>query len=547
MLSKPVSIITLGMNAYFKKPRPDAWRLKDLIDLEYFLKQDAGGKSQAPVTVHPDRERFLAYSRTHTPPYSRRELILFWLSGRREDDIKTNGGLSRLPGDGFAEAYRLATALLLVISLASGWAIAWPLLSYQGVAPINIFTLLWVFLLPQAVLLLMLGLVVFLRKTGLMSPIQSVYPLLTALIRRTALRLKSAALRSLPPDKLAPFQSAQGLIGRQSALYGAAFQWPVFVLAQTVMLGYNIGLLTATLVKLSITDLAFGWQSTLVSDPALVHRIISAFATPWSFMPSAFPSLSQVAGSKIILKEGAARLATGDLVSWWPFLCFSLLFYGLLPRLALLLVGILCRERAMRRIDFSSSECDRLMQRMLAPVMAAEARPYIPLQTPPATQSAEDRIPPPIEEPGGGALGKALALIPEDMAGRCPPDAFKDRIQEVLGLEMARWMACEMDADVDMAKVGTALSEMVEAGHEPSALRILVLQEAWQPPIRETLSWLTALRRTIGNTTGVIIGLVGKPAANAALTSPDDTSRMIWEQAANRLGDPFLRTEPLGG
>jgi hypothetical protein len=79
------------------------------------------------------------------------------------------------------------------------------------------------------------------------------------------------------------------------------------------------------------------------------------------------------------------------------------------------------------------------------------------------------------------------------------------------------------------------------------SLRVVVLQEAWQPPIKETISWIKDLRAAAGGTLGMVIFLVGKPGRETFLTPPSEVDRKVWEQAVNTLKDPYLRIEALQG
>ena len=46
---------------------------------------------------------------------------------------------------------------------------------------------------------------------------------------------------------------------------------------------------------------------------------------------------------------------------------------------------------------------------------------------------------------------------------------------------------------------------------------------------------------------GMVIALVGKPGRDTVFTPPSNMDRMIWEQAINSLGDPYIRVESFGG
>ncbi|MBW1718378.1 MAG: DUF2868 domain-containing protein [Deltaproteobacteria bacterium] len=120
-----------------------------------------------------------------------------------------------------------------------------------------------------------------------------------------------------------------GLVKGKRQVYGSLFYWPVFMLAQIFMIGFNLGVLAATLLKVTGADIAFGWQSTVQVSTEWVFELVRAVALPWSwFVPAeiAYPSLSRITGSHMVLKDGIYSLATEDLVSWWPFLCLAVFF-----------------------------------------------------------------------------------------------------------------------------------------------------------------------------------------------------------------------------
>ena len=112
------------------------------------------------------------------------------------------------------------------------------------------------------------------------------------------------------------------LIGsiQQRRELAALLLWPAFILVQMGGIGFNLGVLGATLSKVVFSDMAFAWQSTLQLSPELVAELVRWIALPWSWIvPQAYPSLEQIQGSQMVLKEGVAHLATANLVAWWPF------------------------------------------------------------------------------------------------------------------------------------------------------------------------------------------------------------------------------------
>jgi len=118
--------------------------------------------------------------------------------------------------------------------------------------------------------------------------------------------------------------------------------------------------------------MAFGWQSTLMTASDRIHGALAVISLPWSWFvpqPLAHPSLEQIEGSSILLKEGIATLATKDLVSWWPFLCLGIFFYAVLPRFMLIMVSFLAQRRAVGEFDFERPRFKKLLVRMKSPIM----------------------------------------------------------------------------------------------------------------------------------------------------------------------------------
>jgi len=522
------------------------WQARDLIDLEYFLDQaqtsaEVSNTGSSADALSPERKIYLAYEKSHTPPFARRDLLKYWLDEKR----KTAGTGEDQPGQAYSETLGLVRSLMILVAFLSGASLAWSVLSYSGTAPINIFTCIWILIVPQFILLAILGISMAASRLGLPLPFKGLYPLLSSLILRLVRRIKKSGETFLPGKQRTRIYSMAGFIGRQKTMYGPVFFWPVFIIAQTFGVCFNLGLLFATMLKLAITDLAFGWQSTLSPDPETVYRLVDAFSLPWSWAASAHPTIEQIQGSQMILKDGMIHLSTPNLVSWWPFLCFSILFYGLLPRLILLTTGLLQQRRALGRISFSTSACDRLIQRMRSPQIRSAGQKFSSARSEKTFTSGSDQMMIPAAiKPDVADLDPAVILIPDEIDGQFNDADLKERIAHILGLKLISRVRIDMDQPKDMAALDAAVSR---TGMSLDATRVVILVEAWQPPIRESLSWLSGLRNAVLKDTGIIVALIGKPAGRMFFTSPDDTDRVIWEQAVKAMGDPFIRVENLGG
>ncbi|MCI5158862.1 MAG: DUF2868 domain-containing protein [Candidatus Electrothrix sp. AUS1_2] len=342
---------------------------------------------------------------------------------------------------------------------------------------------------------------------------------------------------------------------------------------------FNVGVLAATLFKVIGADVAFGWQSTLQITPASVHELVQWIALPWSWLPDNFiPTLRQIEGSRLVLKEGIYLLENTDLTSWWPFLCLSVLCYGLLPRLLLLLIVSMQQRRNLAELDFRQGYFRQTLHRMrtprvstaarrestgtgsAAPLSALSALPDTPVAEKPAHQdiTQEQREP----ESGGESPESAaippqpdtdtpspplshfsplIALIPDEILPDCPLKELEQQIRDRLGYTLTQHLpfwTLENTEEEELAQLKKALDEQ-ESGD------VLVLLEAWQPPIEELFSWLGQLRRTIGPEPIILAALIGKPQreknADTILTPVQPQHLHIWQQKTAMLGDPGLQ------
>jgi len=524
------------------------WQIKDLIDLEYFLGKKFGETAGQADTdgMAFDRNAYQSFPGRDTwkdTPIFRRRLVRHWLEERRALEKRNTGAATLLPGDAYAEAMRTIRLLFAGMALLLGAGVTTGLLSYSGREPVNVFTCLWVLLVPQALLLIALFVSATAHRIKIAGSFKLVYPLLTAFFRFLIRKIGRFAGRRMDADTSNRLREVFALLGKTKTIYGSVFFWPVFLLAQLFGLFYNAGVLGAFFLKVTITDLAFGWQTTLRVAPESILRFVEVIAVPWSWLlspPLAHPSLEQIAGSKMILKDGIFHLATGDLVSWWPFIFLAVLFYGFLPRLLLAAAGYILKRRALSAITFNHGDCDRLVMRMKTPRIETKSAPY-------RMASAGSR-PGPLSDAGAGEKGAgetpAIVVIPEEIHDQVNGAWLHQYLGASLGMHPAAVIPASMDAASDARMLRQAL---LEKGDSSFSTRIVVIQEAWQPPIRENMAWIKALRSAAGGTAGMVIALLGQPGADRIPGPPSEMDRKIWSQAVALMKDPYMRTEPIGG
>ncbi len=519
------------------------WTLGDIIDLEYLLEQDKRCQEEDRLQQR-DRDLYLdhvaprltsAIDKEKSPRAFHSILVRLWLSL-----IRKNNGI--FPGKLCDEGFRLLRTAFFVGGIAMGLALSLSLFSYTGRLPLNISYFLGLTLVPQTLLLFItLGyLIVMVTRPGKGFGF-GLYPLLGLLVERAVKRLHQRAMDRLSPEKQGALASALGVLRRSRKTYGLLFFWPLFILMQLFGVGFNMGVIATLLGRVAFFDTAFGWQSTLALGHGLVFKAVSFVALPWSWaFPEGigFPSIAQIEGTRLILKDGIYNLATQDLVSWWPFLCLSVVFYGLLPRLALLSWGAAAQARALNGQGFDRWELKKLVNRLVTPIVSTE-----PLT--PQAQVPESREPAaPREKAAEDLSDRFLALVHDDIYDdACHGDGFKTIVRQSMNCYVGDIMRIGLDFSQEIDAMGAVLDPTGPEQEAPVS-GILLLQEAWLPPIREILDFIAHIRRVSG-TMPLVVVLIGKPGPDTIFTATDPRDREIWNMKINSLGDPLVHVETL--
>jgi hypothetical protein len=165
------------------------------------------------------------------------------------------------------------------------------------------------------------------------------------------------------------------LLSRRS-LYQRVERHLLFRHVQIAAAWFNLGALAVLLVEVTVTDLAFGWSTTLQLGPERFYQLCERLSVPWSrWLPEAIPSLDLVQATQYFRLEGAyvgaaegARIADPALSGqWWPFLAACLFFYGLLPRVVLAAWGALMVSFGLRTVRLDTPDITRLVARLTTP------------------------------------------------------------------------------------------------------------------------------------------------------------------------------------
>ena len=522
------------------------WKIKDIIDLEYFFHIDEhnGNEVQEKNLAQRDRKIWLEHIQpleSKAQPVSQTETIMLWLKYRRDMEKNLQGAEPVLPGDVFDEIYRLLIYVFMISGCMTGAGLAFSFLTYTGTAPLNVSVYLGGLVFTQLILLTFLGIffMICLVNHSFLSK-SIIFTLTGRLAAWLAVKLKKHAMTRLSGKQRSSIQAAFGIVKGKKQVYNSLFYWPVFILAQIFGIGFNLGAVCATLLRILGTDIAFGWQSTVQVSAQFVFDMTRIMAMPWSWFVRpdiAHPSLAQIQGSHMILKDGIYHLATKDLVSWWPFLCFALVFYGLIPRVLLLITGLSACYRKLSHVDLSHNECDKLMNRMLMPLISTKGNPSISnpdsgIDNQKTNLSLSDCK-------TGISNNNLIALIPDDIFKSFQDEELHEIIQKTLNSRVLKKIRIGCDYKEDKSVI-TGFSQ-----NNDSISGVLILQEAWQPPIKENLIFIQELRQALGEKSRIILGLIGKPEPNTIFTQVNETDWKTWKQKINTLGDPYLGIERL--
>ncbi len=531
------------------------WRISDLIDLEYFLHADEEPDDQYDPESRHRRDRAIyrqtilpVLNKTPSPAEYRRTLLKLWLDHRRLSNTEDAEETMVLPGTLFAEVFKIMRYGTGAAGICTGFTLALSLLGYSGTRPVNISILFGIFVLLQ-VLLIAVSCCLFVLR-GFKANIHTtsvVYTLLRRLLAKLIEKFINRVKNRIPAHRRNSIQAAAGHVTGKSRIYGSLFLWPFFIIVQIFAVGCNGGVLAGTLLRVLTTDLAFGWQSTIQVSAKVVYLMVKTISWPWSFfLPAgmAHPSLAQIQGSRMVLKEGIYQLTTPALVSWWPFLCMAIVFYALLPRLMLLFGGWFAQRRALARLQFTHAACDQLIRRMETPVLKTGAiEPEHPKNNF-EKRSGDLNTPKPSFSKTNHTSQNVMALVPEEVIDQGTLALLSDDIKACTGFTVLAVIPTDFHPrDLDM--LANRIRRLKET--DPILPAIFILQEAWQPPIRETIWFIREIRKIIGPEPSIFIGLVGKPGPDTLFTPVKRENMRIWQHKIDAMGDPYLQVQPLGG
>lgn len=343
---------------------------------------------------------------------------------------------SRLGGGSLLVYFASAIAFVIGCSLMAG------LLAYQPFQRIN---LLWLLLLGVLLPFLWWLLALFFSTAQVPFPLRSLYEH----------RLPGGPV----PVPLRPL-----------------LKQTVRVLGQQLSLLFALGMLLAFLLHLLVTDLAFGWSSTLDLADGTIHQVTSLLAWPWQALwPAAVPSIELVEQTHYFRAAPLAATDPALFGQWWRFLLMCLLCYLLLPRLVSWLVSRFRLARLQERVRTDDALVSGLWQRLSSELIEQETQPVSQERSPSAAAESES----------------LAADCSQVVCWGSWPVEWVERLRRQLSAGPTGLQWLDADSGTDAAVIDRFLEPLPD---QP----LLLLCKGWEPPTGEVadLCELLAGRRS---------------------------------------------------
>lgn len=514
------------------KNKKTPWSFDDLIDFEYAIRLES--TDSAAQIEQRDKAVAERIEREKGGFERNRDLLKAWLDSVREALFPQTWN----PGTVSSGVIELASKIGFALSLFTGASMAVGLLSYEGSEPVNVSAYIGIFIILQLVLVTVsLLLVLSLRWAGEAFDCFLGIRLLRSIFLHFASSLIRYAASRLASEHRSTLEETSGDLKSIWSIYRSLLQWKAFARFQVWAIAFNTGVLGATLVIVFFSDRAFGWQTTLQVDAEWLYQVVRTTSLPWSWFAGegvGFPSVEEIEGSRIILKDGIRSLNSGNLVAWWPYLCLGTTFYGLIPRLVFYVWGRLASRNCLRRLSFSHVEATRIANRIRSSRLGFESNVNRVLgqSTEFATPDEETKESP---APGQGAI----CLVASDYHGDLPQAELKTELSQRLGTQTGQLDLLPISVADQMEPESLSLDLNAR-----NSEKLYIVFASWMPPIEEIKQLILAVRRNVGPRRSLSITLIGPRDTENGFRAPKPQEISMWAAFIRKLGDPYCSLNP---
>ncbi|MEM1229575.1 MAG: DUF2868 domain-containing protein [Pseudomonadota bacterium] len=425
------------------------------------------------------------------------------------------------PGAGLDRALRLGAVLLTLLGGLIGASVAGLALRYDGSAPVNLVSLFGVLIVLPGIMLLLTLLLLPGRAPGL-GWLQDV------LASFSPGQWLSAWLnRHFPEAHLGWFGQP-----RRSAPEGldlrAVSRWQLVLYGQIFAIAFFLASLAVVLLRITFSDLTFGWSTTLEVAPERVSALVAALARPFELLwPAAVPEPALVGLSRFSRAQALAPQQVQSLGDWWPFVVGAIALYGLIPRVLLAMVARWRLRAVTRQALLGDPRVQRLFERMETALVDHQVD---------RREGAAPRLP-----DRAASAPDAAAQVPVESRA----SALVNWNEAVAAEALDHWARQHCTA---VPATTLALSTQTELATEQAQLdaltasAVVVLAKAWEPPLLEFLDLLQRLRDGVGDAGRVLVVPVavggGEPTAmdlgiwTQAVAALEDVRIVVWQWSA---------------
>ena len=240
--------------------------------------------------------------------------------------------------------------------------------------------------------------------------------------------------------------------------------------------------------------------------------------------------MAQIEGSRLVLKEGISVLATRDLVSWWPFLCMGILVYALIPRIITIFWAVQAQQKAIRQFEFLQPEYRQLILRMTSPLLNIETpeKSAEPLAEADLKIQKFDNAP--VRPDHATPPGMILASDRVYSAGGL--ETVKETLGRRYGVVTDRILFLNLNAP----DVEEQCRQLDFSGVDP----VVLVQEAWQPPIRGLLHSISELKKQMPAKVSLWILLTDDAGGDDLSVNGENEYVGVWQRAVQTLDNPMI-------
>ena len=466
-----------------------------MIDFECLLAADARGDDER--LRERDREIFHRDIQPGLAPgkeVERSGVFRTWLKARRSEVE----GLS--PGEQIAAGWQTLVMLAAFVGLGMGFSVTAAFLHYKGSAPVNVSWFLVCTVGVQMVIFIAAAFLWLVRRTtNLLDEFHPLRLLLAGLVWSF-----SAGLRRMPGEQRERLRGALAAMSRKREIYGSLTVWPFLIVTQVFAVAFNIGILTVLMAHVAFTDLDFGWQSTFISSPIAVYRVTWLVSLPWHWAPAAHPTLNEVVDSHFAYLQRGGHSPTA-LKSWWPFLAYTVAFYGLALRSGLLIFAAIKLQRALGGLRFDHEGCNALFRRLTGPLVAPQ----------PGTAVLEIPEAAPLPAPHVARPGECIALVATDA------DLDEKELAQYAQAKFGWHLQQVLPASIDHPSGNPAIMDAL-AKSAADLAGVLVIARSKRPPIKAIALFLQKVTAAAGSKPETILLLIGRKEGDLRDRVPDD-------------------------